>query len=188
MNGKRKRKEHLLILLLALLGLSIAANFLPEHLVSPIPPPSAKIQTLEPEEPDVLPALNRLNGQPARFKQVHRNIFDFSNQDSAQTQMEATPTGDDTGMLMPAGTAPGGPSLPEIRYVGYYREKAPSTVRLASLVLEGRIYVAAVGDVVSNEFKLLKISKDHVIVQVVSDSRTFRLPLGKNATPIPLTK
>jgi len=181
MNGKQKRKEHLLLFLLALLALSIAANFLPEHLNAPPARPPVRTEPPQQDATDDLPLLSRLGQQPAHFDQVHRNIFDFGSRvDGTPTLEEKAPAVPET---MATETEPEESARSDISFIGYYHEKNPAGAVFASLLIGNKVYVGSTGDVIAQNYKLLQITPDHVVVRSVADTQDMTLPLGKSAPP-----
>lgn len=186
MSLTRKRKEQLLILLLALLALSISANYIPNHMpaarVVSVPKPVSRGDNSQ----DELPSLDRLNEKPATFSRVERNIFQFGEEDSAvQSSDKTNPDSVDVPSVK---TAPAEPSMPDIQYLGYYREIGTSKVRMASISNGNRIYVAKQDDVLTQSFKLLQVTKDYIVIRMLDDNRVFRIAIGKNKVPVEMKK
>jgi hypothetical protein len=177
MSVTEKRKEQALIVLLAVFCVSIFANFLPNRQPIIVYVPDSKVQN----DPrlnlkDEIPPVNLLTSKPAAFQAIKRNIFQFEAEPVSPAEDESEMQTDNTEMTSVATQ----PSVPDVKYLGFYREKSSSSKRLGAISDEGQIYVGGVGDTLNQEYVVLQISKESVVLKALSSGKIFRFPLGKN--------
>jgi hypothetical protein len=167
----------ILIAVTALLALSLFLNFSPKEVSAPaIQPPVRVTRTPQDRFPDTIPDMNLLKKDPAVFAGVKRNVFHFD-QPTQVAEQEPTETSDQAAESQsnPSTEA----STPNLHYVGLYRERKDQGAVMAALDNGGTILVGSVGQTLANEFQILEIQDDYVVVKVLSDQKFFRVPLGK---------
>jgi len=167
----------ILIAVTALLALSLFLNFSPKEVSAPsIQPPVRATRTPQDRFPDTIPDMNLLKKDPAVFGGVKRNVFHFD-QPVNVAEQEPVESSDQTADSQ--SNAATEPSAPNLHYVGLYREHKDQGAVLAALDNDGNILVGSVGQTLANEFQILEIHDDYVVVKVLSDHKFFRIPLGK---------
>ncbi len=50
---------------------------------------------------------------------------------------------------------------------------------LAAIVNGGQIFVGGVNDVLADKYRILEINEEYLVVRLIHENRTIRLPLGK---------
>src|SRR5262249_12723185 len=162
MSVSEKRKEQALIVLLAIFCVSIFANFLPNRQPAvSVYVPDSKLQS----DPrlnlkDEIPPVNLLSSKPAAFQQIKRNIFQFEAEPAVIAE-DLSETQSDNPEVATVATQP---AVPNVKYLGFYREKSSSSKRLGAISDEGQIYVGGVGDTLNQEYQVLQISKESVVL------------------------
>lgn len=178
----QKGKEKIFLLMLAIFALTISANYIPNR-GPEVPPAVAPASPVKPDtSPDQTPALDQLKQEPATFDHVERNLFQFG-EDDAGISSETPETSEATET---AETSPVEPQLPDIHYLGYYREKTGSNPEMASVSIDDHVYVGKAGDVLAQSSRILNVSQTSITVLMLADGRKFRVALGKNQPPIPI--
>jgi hypothetical protein len=168
----------ILIAVTALLALSLFLNFSPKEVAAPsVQPPVRIIPMPQDRFPDPIPDISLLKKDPAIFSGVKRNVFHFDEQGHV-VETEMAQTSDQTAEVAGSQSTPAS-SAPDIHFVGLYREHKEQGAVLAALDSGGSILVGAVGQTLANQFQILEIHDDYVVVKVLSDQKIFRIPLGK---------
>ncbi len=172
MKNSEKGKFQILIVLIGLLGLSFFWNR-PEfhqpvfHASEPRSNPVVSSNT------DEVPQLELLNKPPSGL-QVKRDIFRFRDEEVASPTTESL----SSISLNPKPEASPAPEIPDVRYLGFYKEKKPSKVKLAAISNGGKIYVGGVGDVLADKYEVVRVDDDFVVLKILADNRVLRFSLG----------
>ncbi len=175
MTNSEKGKLQVLIVLIALIGLSLFWNRTEFHQVAP-PISRPKSNPVVFSSPDEVPRLELLNKPPSGL-QVRRDIFRFRDAEAAAPAPESL----SSLVRTPKPARPSEPEIPDVRYLGFYKEKKPSKVKLAAISNGGKIYVGAVGDVLADKYELIRVDDDFVVLKILEDNRILRFPLGNES-------
>ena len=74
-------------------------------------------------------------------------------------------------------------SLPDVHYLGFYRERSSNQIKLAAISNGGQIYVGGVKDILGQKYQLLQIGDEYLVLKVLAENKVLRVALGKNVPP-----
>ncbi|PWT90211.1 MAG: hypothetical protein C5B54_07570 [Acidobacteria bacterium] len=176
---KVSNQGKVLMVLTGLLALSIFLNFSPRQ--TPTWTPVVHEQPLPKDiYPDPIPRVDLLKIDPTTFSGVQRNVFLFqTSQEAKITQAPQTETAEPDQT-----TAQSAPEVPNVKYVGLYRERKANGQTLAVISSAGTILVGGKGEILGNKFQILQIEEDYIVLKLLEDGRIFRLQLGKDSVPL----
>jgi len=179
MSSKSKKELAVLFVLLGLLSISIFSQMAGSVHQDASRGLATRLQSARPAtQPNEVVQVQLLERTIPELSGVKRNIFQFGSK--AGTSQEHQPV-----LRIPQSQSlvPQSPALPSVHYLGFYFEKETS-LRLASIVNGGRIYVGKVGQTLGGKYELLEIAVDHVILRLTDDGTLLRVPLGKGASSV----
>jgi hypothetical protein len=131
------------------------------------------------EKAEELPLVNLLHYHPPFFGDVKRNVFQFRAEEAPQLSEGSKPA--TPSMTQVFGTTT---TLPDVRYLGLYREKENSKVQIAAISNGGQIYVGGVGDTLAGKYEVLGIEDEFLILKILATNKIMRFRLGKtNSLP-----
>jgi hypothetical protein len=121
-----------------------------------------------------VPLMQMLAFKAPFFRDVKRNIFHFRDDD--QPEITAAPKIETPPVVTAA------PSLPDVRYLGFYKQKDESRILLAAISNGGKIYVGGVGEILADKYEVLQIDDDFLVLRILGTNQVMRFDLGKTET------
>lgn len=120
------------------------------------------------------PLMQMLASKTPFFRDVRRNVFQF--QGNADVNMTAAPEI----VTPPVVTTP--PAAPDVRYLGFYKQKDESRIQLAAISNGGKIYVGGVGDTLAGKYEVIQIDDDFLVLKILATNEIIRFALGNTET------
>jgi hypothetical protein len=120
-----------------------------------------------------LPLVDLLNYSAPFFTDVKRNVFQFRAEETSQMEASNTVPSPETQVL--GAVAP----LPDVRYLGLYKEKENANVQIAAISNGGQIYVGSVGDTLAGKYEILGIEDEFLVLKILATNKIMRFHLGK---------
>lgn len=108
------------------------------------------------------------------FREVKRNVFQF--QGDSDVNITAAPEI----ATPPVVTTP--PAAPDVRYLGFYKQKDESRIQLAAISNGGKIYVGGVGDTLADKYEVIQIDDDFLVLKILATNEIMRFALGNTET------
>lgn len=117
-----------------------------------------------------VPLMQMLASKAPFFRDVRRNVFQF--QDDTDVNMTAAPTIDTPPVVTTT------PAAPDVRYLGFYKQKDESHIQLAAISNGGKIYVGGVGDTLAGKYEVIQIDDDFLVLRILATNEVIRFALG----------
>lgn len=121
-----------------------------------------------------VPLMQMLASKAPFFRDVRRNVFQF--QGDTDLNMTAAPKIDTPPVVTTT------PAAPDVRYLGFYKQKDESRIQLAAISNGGKIYVGGVGDTLAEKYEVIQIDDDFLVLRILATNEIVRFALGNTET------